>query len=179
LLFIFTKKNMRYLSISFLLIFIYSSCIEKKQFSKTGISQKWVDSVKASSDTFYIKPYLRNKDFISGEYYFNRKDTIVSQFMKDSAGTIRQIIIAKKNMLRLFFAEYYANGQLKTKYLLDEKGFYNGPSTFYYENGAIKATGSFVHGLYSGSWKNYNEQQILISTDEYDPNGQLISHANK
>ena len=114
---------MKYFAVAILLLVINSCTNSKKQFVKTGIDQHFIDSVKASSDTFYIQPYRRNKDFITGEYFFNRKDTIVSQFMKDSAGMIRQIIIAKKNMIRLFFAEYYPNGQLKANIILMKKAF--------------------------------------------------------
>ncbi len=167
------------LTISALLLFVFQSCkeTEKKAIAKkTTIDSHWLDSVKKSCDTFYIKPYGRNPDFATGEYYFNRKDTIVCQFMKDSAGTIRQAIIAKKNIYRLHFSEYYANGQLKALYQFDDSGRYNGPGAFYHPNGFVKSEGEYNHGFYSGAWKNYNDKGEIQSTDQYDANGQLISN---
>lgn len=137
------------------------------------IDTGWLDSIKKKSDTSWIKPY-RNKEFVNAEYYVDRKDSIVTQLMKDSAGTIRQINIAKYDNIRLFFAEYFANGQLKADLPLDSIGKYNGSCKYYYENGQIKSEGSYSHGFLSGTWKNYDERGKLLSTDEYDTSGRLI-----
>jgi antitoxin component YwqK of YwqJK toxin-antitoxin module len=93
--------------------------------------------------------------------------------MKDTTGRIRQIIMAKRQT-RLFTAEYYDYGQLKAYLPLDAKGRFEGSSEFYFENGCVKSKGVFHQGFYSGEWKNYNEKGGLVSTDQYDSNGQLI-----
>jgi antitoxin component YwqK of YwqJK toxin-antitoxin module len=142
------------------------------------IKKEWLDSIIHTSDTSWIKPY-RNNEFVSAEYFVNKKDSIVTQLMKDSAGTIRQVSIAKYDQVRLFFAEYYANGQLKAKLPLDGLGKNDGAGCYYYENGQIKSEGIFHHGLFAGQWKNYGEKGKLISTDEYDSNGQLLKSAGK
>lgn len=134
---------------------------------------KWLDSIIAKSDTSWKKPY-RNNEFVTAEYYVDKKDSIVTQLMKDSAGTIRQINIAKYDMVRLFFAEYYKNGQIKASLPLDSMGKYHGQGRFYYEDGTIKSEGVYSHGLFSGEWKNYDEKGKHIATDKYDSNGQII-----
>ena len=156
-------------------LMLFYSCSENNKPVKEIIKAdtKWLDSIKNKSDTSWIKPY-RNKDFAIAEYYVDRKDSIVTQLMKDSAGTIRQINIAKYDMVRLFFAEYYANGQSMGKLPLDSAGKYHGVAKFYYKNGVVKSSGLFRHGLYYGEWRNYDEKGKNISTDQYDSNGQLI-----
>lgn len=93
--------------------------------------------------------------------------------MKDSAGSIRQIIIARKNV-RIFFARYYANGQLQADLQLDEFGQYHGTAVFHYENGQVESTGNYDHGIKTGQWKNFDTTGKLISTGLYNKNGQLI-----
>ena len=124
----------------------------------------WLDSIKKGSDTSWIKPY-RNNEFVTAEYYVDRKDSIVTQLMKDSAGMIRQINIAKYDKVRLFFAEYYSNGQIKARLWVNNTGLYDGQAKYYYEDGIIKSIGSFNHGMYLGEWKNFNQKGKLVSTD--------------
>lgn len=154
---------------------IFFSCSSKNRTPKEiiKIDAQWLDSIKQKADTTWIKPY-RNNEFVTAEYYVDRKDSIVTQLMKDASGMIRQVSIAKYDNIRLFFAEYYANGQLQAKLPLDNEGRYDGEAKYYYEDGGIKSTGTFNHGLYAGEWKNYNEKGKLISTDQYDSNGRLI-----
>jgi antitoxin component YwqK of YwqJK toxin-antitoxin module len=166
---------MRIVSISLLLTFLVAgSCEKNRSASLIKLDIHWLDSIKHKSDTSWIKPY-RNNEFVTAEYFIDKKDSIVTQLMKDSAGTIRQINIAKYDMIRLFFAEYYANGQIKAGLPLDSLGRNNGPCKYYYENGQIKSEGIFKHGFYSGQWKNYGEKGELLSTDEYDSSGQMLN----
>ena len=137
------------------------------------VDKQWLDSIKRKSDTSWVKPY-RNNEFVTAEYYIDKKDSIVTQLMKDTGGTIRQINIARYDLVRLFFGEYYANGQLKASLPLDSMGKNDGWGKFYYENGQVKSEGLFRHGLFSGTWKNYDEKGRSTTTDEYDANGQLI-----
>ena len=167
----------------FLLMFaiiLLAGCSGKKDSIKEliKIDNAWLDSIKRKSDTSWIKPY-RNNEFVTSEYYINRKDSIVTQLMKDSAGTIRQVSIAKYDLVRLFFAAYFANGQIEAEIPLDYLGKKNGPEKFYYPDGQIKSEGIFLNGFYSGEWRNYDEKGKLVSTDEYDSNGQLIKSAGK
>jgi antitoxin component YwqK of YwqJK toxin-antitoxin module len=167
-------KNMRLI---YLLIvsFIIIRCSENKTGREViKIDIVWLDSIKMKSDTSWIKPY-RNKEFATAEYYVDRKDSIVTQLMKDSAGTIRQINIAKYDNIRLFFGEYFANGQLKASLPLDNMGKYNGHCKYYYENGQIKSEGTYSHGFLSGKWKNFDTKGKLTSIDKYDESGQLQS----
>jgi antitoxin component YwqK of YwqJK toxin-antitoxin module len=165
---------MKILTGLFLTIVLYG-CSPHDRVAKAIIKadMQWLDSIKHKSDTSWIKRY-RNNEFVTAEYYIDKKDSIVTQLMKDSAGTIRQIIIARYDHTRLFFGEYYANGQLKASLPLDSMGRYHGQGKYYHEDGQVKSEGLFNHGLFSGKWKNYNEKGSLITTDEYDTNGQLI-----
>jgi antitoxin component YwqK of YwqJK toxin-antitoxin module len=136
------------------------------------LNRAWLDSIIKTGDSSYTKPYKRT-DFVTATFYVNKKDSVICQVMKDSADSIRQVIIAK-NDLRSFFAQYYANGVLQADLPLDEFGQHHGKATFYYENGNVQSSGFFNHGLKSGEWKVYDEKGKLTSTDKYDNNGQLI-----
>ena len=131
-----------------------------------------IDSVIKNSDSSYVKPYKRT-DFVNAYFYINKKDSSVCQLMKDSSGTIRQIIISRKKV-RIFFAQYYANGQLEADLPLDKFGQCHGSAIYYYQNGVTQSRGEYIHGLKNGQWKNYDPKGKLLSVDEYDSNGQLI-----
>ena len=136
------------------------------------IDSAWLDSIIKNSDSSYTKPYKRT-DFVTASFYLDRKDSSVCQLMKDSAGIIRQIIIAKKGT-RIFFAQYYSNGQLQADLPLDEFGQYHGPATYYNENGSIQSSGNYVHGLKFATWENNDSNGKLVSTESYDNDGRLI-----
>ena len=141
--------------------------------AKKTIDHRWLDSViKQHSDSSYAKPYKRT-DFVTAAWYINKKDSSVCQLMRDSADTVRQVIIAKK-AVRTFFAQYYENGQLQADLPLDEFGQYHGTAAFFYKDGTVENSGTYMHGLKTGKWQNYNEKGKLVSTDEYDINGQMV-----
>ncbi|MEP7254842.1 MAG: hypothetical protein ABI666_03645 [Ferruginibacter sp.] len=151
------------------------SCTEQNSNNKVSLktfNRTWLDSIIKLSDSSYIKPYKRS-DFVTAIFYINNKDSSICQVMKDSAGIIRQIIIAKKD-IRTFLGQYYTNGQLQAELPLDEFGQYHGAAIFYYENGNIKSSGDYVHGLKTGQWKIFNEKGKLVSTDTYNKNGQPV-----
>lgn len=161
----------------FIITIIVCSCSQQKNNSSLvakTINRSWLDSVIKASDSSYTKAYKRT-DFVTAVYYINKKDSSVCQVMKDWADSIRQIIIAKKD-IRTFFAQYYANGNLQADLPLDEFGQYHGTGIFYYENGNLQSTGSFYHGLKTGAWKVYDEKGKLTATDMFDKNGQLIQN---
>jgi hypothetical protein len=168
----------------FIIPFIFSALFlccnqpkSKKVIPVKTIDQHLVDSLVNNSDSSYVKPYKRI-DFVNAFFYVNKKDSSVSQLMKDSSGRIRQIIIARKN-IRTFFAQYYSNGQLQADLPLDAFGQYHGTATYYYENSHVQNSGDYVDDLKNGKWENYDEKGKLLSTDEYDSNGQLLRPAGK
>ena len=93
--------------------------------------------------------------------------------MKDSAGIIRQIIIAKKEV-RIFYGSYYKNGQLQASLPLDTFGQYHGRGSFYYEDGSLQSSGNYNHGFKAGAWQVYDVKGKVTATDSYDNNGNLI-----
>lgn len=158
-----------------MLIALFYSCKSKNKTFESKlitIDKAFIDSIKNTSDTAYIKRY-RNSEFVTAEYYLNRSDHTVSQVMRDPANNIRQVLIAKKGK-KLFGAEYYANGQLMALLPLDSLGKYNGFAKYYYENGIVKSEGIYKQGFHAGNWKNYDSNGENISIDNYDNNGQLI-----
>jgi antitoxin component YwqK of YwqJK toxin-antitoxin module len=150
------------------------SCSSKKDALPTiaSVNSIWLDSIRQSADTFYVKKYGTLK-FAKAEYYLDRKNAIICQVMKDTSDTIRQIIITKNNK-RNFFAEYYANGQLMAQLPLDSFGQYHGPSKYYYENGVVESEGNYEHGLKKGLWKNNDKEGKPTVTNEYDANGNVV-----
>lgn len=166
---------MRIIIIGLLTISLFSCSEHKAGHQVIGVNKTWLDSIMAKADTSWVKPY-RNNEFVTSEYYIDTKDSIVTQLMKDSSGRIRQILIAKYDQVRLFYGEYYANGQLKASLPLDSAGRYHGHSRSYYEDGTIKAEGDYRHGFLSGEWKNFDEKGKLVRMDLYDSTGKLTIH---
>jgi antitoxin component YwqK of YwqJK toxin-antitoxin module len=155
---------------AFFTIFIFS-CKHQDGNSKI-LASHFIDSVVKHSDSSYEKPYYRT-DFVTATYYVNKKDSTVCQLMKDSAGSIRQVIIAKKGT-RIFFGLFYKNGQLQADLPLDTFGQYHGIGKFFYEDGSIQSTGNYNHGFKTGDWKVYDEKGKITATDSYDENGNLL-----
>ena len=146
----------------------------KKAGSKNQVSvnQSLLDSLKKESDSIYSKPYFAS-GFTRAEYIVNKKDSSITQVMKDSSGMIRQVVIIK-NKQRIYTAQYYANGQLKGSYALDKFGQYNGAAEEYFENGFVREGGYYRGGLRTGIWKMYDSAGRYTSSTEYDKNGQAI-----
>ena len=95
------------------------------------------------------------------------------QVMRDSATHVRQVVILKHGR-RSYFAQYFANGQLIAKLALDPFGQYNGPATYYYENGKIMSEGNYKNGLSSGEWKELDKNGH-VSIVKYDGNGTRVN----
>ena len=151
-------------------LFIFSCTQQKTQSTK--LDKAWLHAIIKHSDSSYTKPYFRT-DFVTAEYYLNKKDSVVCQLMKDSAGNIVQILIAKKD-LRTFFGQYHTNGQLKALLPLDRMGQYHGDAVSFYKDSTVESRGAYEHGLKSGRWKNYDGKGTLTSIEEFNTEGQLI-----
>ena len=136
------------------------------------VDTAFFDSIRRNSDTGFTRT-IGAGEFYSAEQYYTGGDSIVSKIMKDTAGRITGFVQFHKNV-RTAYAEYYTNGQLKAKLLPDSQGRFDGQAIYYYEDGRIKSKGVYDKGLFSGTWKNYSAEGMLISTDEYNANGQLI-----
>lgn len=150
---------------------------KKEVAAKKMIDKNWLDSVTRRADSTYARSYKR-ADFDTAWFYVSHHDSSVCQVMKDKTGEIRQVIIAK-NDRRVFFAQYYSNGQVQADLPLDEFGQYHGNAVYYYENGITESNGVYRHGLKEGEWKNYDNNGDLVSTEEYDKNGQLLKKEEK
>ena len=157
---------------------IVMMCIACKSTKKDAIAHvikvdtAFLDSIRHNSDTGFTR-IIGAGEFYSAEQYYTGRDSIVSKIMKDTAGHITGFVQFHKNV-RTAYAEYYANGQLKAALLPDSEGRFDGQAVYYYEDGSIKSEGVYDKGFFSGTWKNYSAAGVLISTDEYDANGQLI-----
>ncbi len=136
------------------------------------LANSFIDSIIKKSDSSYKKAYYRS-DFVTAQYYINRKDSTLCQLMRDSAGNIRQVIITKKDT-RIFYGSYYTNGQIQADLPLDAFGQYHGTGKFYYEDGSLQSTGNYQHGFKTGAWKVYNEKGKETANDNFDQNGNLI-----
>lgn len=155
------------------LLFLFTSCMQNKNAAFTSgakLDSAWLTGIINNSDTAYTKPYYRT-DFVTASYYRNKKDSTLCQVMKDSLGRVRQITITK-NEVRTFFARYFTNGQAEALLPVDEGGKFHGDATSFYEDGIIKSKGQYKHGLYYGKWQYFDEKGALVSTGEYDENGQ-------
>jgi antitoxin component YwqK of YwqJK toxin-antitoxin module len=136
------------------------------------INEQWLDSITKNSDSSFIRNYHRT-DFVTAAYYISNKDSTICNVMRDSLNYVRQIIISK-NDKRIYFAQYYANGQQVMETKLDSYGQYNDSAFSYYENGVLKSEGIYKHGLSVGIWKEYNEKGDLKRILNYDSNVVII-----
>lgn len=161
----------------FFLIFLpafFASCSHKntgREAVLKTINQAFLDSTIKNSDSFYVKKYKR-PDFVTAEYYVFRKDSALTQVMRDSAKQVRQVITTKKNV-RTYFAQYYPNGQLIADLSFDPYGQYHGPALYYNMNGSIKSSGKYNHGLSTGTWQEFDDAGVVTKL-KYDTNGVRI-----
>ncbi|MGC4101431.1 toxin-antitoxin system YwqK family antitoxin [Ferruginibacter sp.] len=162
---------MKFFSFFIAACFFIAGCTQPKQ-TYTKLDHAWLDSIIKHSDSSYTKPYFRT-DFVTAAYYLNRKDSAVCQLMKDSAGTIVQVITTK-NDTRTFYGQYYTNGQLKALLPLDKEGKFDGESVSFYKDSVVESRGKYVHGLKNGSWKYYDSTGKFRSAEEFNNNGQVI-----
>lgn len=156
-----------------LLLLVFFSCIDQaghKNSVRIGVDNTLIDSLKNASDTNYSRGYPSN-DFVKAEYYINHADTTLMQLMKDSNDSIRQVIITNKKD-RVYFAQYYDNGQLMAAYKLDSFGQYDGESIEYYRNGFVQSKGSYHNGLRTGNWQTFDEDGKYKGTVIYNKDGQ-------
>jgi antitoxin component YwqK of YwqJK toxin-antitoxin module len=167
--------NRTFFTCLILMIAVLLSCQSGRVPDKHRITVNisMLDSIRKVSDSIYTKPYY-TRDFATAEYFMNKKDSILTQVMKDKDSVIRQVIITK-NKLRIFTAQYYANGQLTAKYELDKFGQYDGYSEEFYEDGSVKRSGNYKSGFHTGEWKNYAENGKLSNTETYNESGQAVS----
>ena len=135
--------------------------------------KEWLDSLHKASDTTFGKRY-GGVDFYKTEFNVNKKMGTLTQIMLDSNDHITQIVVAKDNK-RIFFKEYYSNGQMKSKLSLDSTGQFDGPAKYYYEDGRIQKEGNFKNGFYSGSWNNYDKEGYITSVEKYGESGELLT----
>ena len=165
---------MRGLLLAAVLILFIIACADKNKsrVEKILVDKVRLDSIRQHSDTGYERN-VGSKEFYTAEQYLNKKDSIISKIMKDEKGNVTGFVQFRNN-LRLAYAEYYPNGQLKGSLPLDGEGRFSGPSKYYYEDGRIKSEGVYKEGFFSGQWRNYDEEGKLVSIDEYDKDGQLI-----
>ena len=151
---------------------IATSCTSKNIKNESALKKVntvWLDSIVKNSDSTFSKKY-RTADFATAEYYLFKKDSSVCQVMKDTAKTIRQILVSKKN-IRTYFAQYYANGQLIADVKLDNYGQPDGSATYYYETGKIMRAGKYRHGLAVEQWEEFDEKTSTRFIAVYDSNG--------
>lgn len=159
-----------------LAVFVTAGCNDSSSnepFIDNKLNKAWLNKIINKSDSSYTKPYYRS-DFVTATYHINKKDSLLTQVMKDSAGNVKQVMI-EKNKVRSFFAQYYINGQVMAILPVGKNGRFEGDAVFYCPAGKIKSKGKYVDGFYSGVWELYDEAGKLTVKETYDNNGQLIN----
>ena len=143
-----------------------TSAIEITKFDK-----KLIDTLKTTSDTIYSS-FIGRHDFYTADFYAIKKDSIVTQILKDSLGNVVGLN-KSKNGIVLFAAEYYPNGQIigETQF---KPGTHDGPATYFYPDGRISSKGQWHNYAQVGVWKEYKENGNLVATIYYDSSGKII-----
>ena len=132
------------------LSFFIVGCQQKNIAEKKIVDSNYIDSLKETADTSFYKQQF-TRDFAAAYYYGNRKDSVLMQLMKASDSSIRQVIVTKNNR-RIYFAQFYNNGQQKAEYNFDNYGSNDGASKEFYENGQVKESGMYKAGFRTGEW---------------------------
>ena len=145
-------------------------------FVNNKLNKTWLEKITSNSDSTHTKTYFR-REFVTASYYINKHDSTLCQVMRDSSEQVRQIII-EKNDIRIFYAQYYPNGQATEILQLNERGKLEGDAIQFYPNGKIKSKGKYHDGLHNGTWETYDESGKLILKQEYDVNGQMLKTTN-
>lgn len=154
-----------------LILFILISCNQNKSAEKKLVDIVYIDSIKNLADTsFYKKQYTA--DFAAATYYGNRKDSVLMQIMKGKDSSIKQVIVTKNNR-RIYFAQFYNNGQQKAVYNFDSYGSNDGQSSEFFENGNVKEQGNYKAGFRIGEWKTFDSTGKELSKARYNENGQV------
>ena len=166
--------------VGFLLFTFYfgTSCNQNvtKDTQLKKVNTTLLDSVIKTSDSVYHKVQYTG-EFVKADYYTNKKDIVLMQVMKAADSSIRQVTITKNNR-RIYFAQYYENGQLKGEYSFDGYGSNAGASKEYYRNGMVKEEGEYKAGFRIGKWQEYDSTGKKSELAQYDENGQR-QHAEK
>ena len=148
-----------------LLMLQYCKQTQRSDIEVIKFDNQIIVDLQKGSDTTYTEYTGQYESYIA-EYFVNRSDSLITKILKDSFENVVGLHVTKNDHL-LTVAEYYRNGQLKGKLPEKIKGKYNGLARYYYEDGRVRSEGQFSNGLWSGEWKNYDEQGHLISIDDF------------
>lgn len=141
------------------------SCSETNNTQKKLVDLDYIDSLKKTADTSFYKELL-TADFAAASYFGIKKDTVLMQIMKGSDSSIKQIIVTKNNR-RIYFAQFYDNGQQKALYNFDGYGTNDGASSEFYDNGQVKETGNYKAGYRIGEWSFYDSTGREVEKKSY------------
>ncbi len=158
----------------FLLFTLYfpSSCRQNipNDAQLKRVDMPMLDSVMKLADSVYHKDQY-TAEFVTADYYRNKEDSVLMQVMKAKDSSIRQVIITKNNR-RIYFAQFYDNGQIKGEYSFDGYGSNAGASKEYYRNGIVKEEGEYKAGFRVGKWQEYDSTGKKTELVQYEENGQ-------
>ena len=156
---------MRSFYCALMIALIISSCGGNNNIEKKSVDLALIDSLKKTADTSFYKELL-TEDFAAASYYGNRKDSILMQIMKGSDSSIKQIIVTK-NDRRIYYAQFYDNGQQKALYNFDGYGTNDGASSEFHENGQVKEMGIYKAGYRIGEWTFYDSLGNEVEKKKY------------
>ncbi|MCD6066050.1 MAG: hypothetical protein K0S33_876 [Bacteroidetes bacterium] len=143
-------------------VLVIASCShERSEIELIKLDQaKDITSLFSTADSLVSVPQPDGDTSI--HIYYKREHTIIHK-----QGFTVSVIQKFKDGIKTFVGEYYANGQLKGKIMLNEKGEIDGTVTYYYENGRIKTIGQFKSGRKSGDWKIFDENGYLQKIENF------------
>lgn len=75
-------------------------------------------------------------------------------------------------------SEFYKNGYLLKKGVIDKKGLYQGMWEEYYLNGKLKSKGAYKNGKKVGPWEYYFTNGKIEQKGKYDSNGRVSGEWN-
>lgn len=158
---------------AWLIIICLFACQQKETsgIEQLRVNQSVVDTIIDKSDSVSVERF-DGEEFATMHTYYQDGNNTAKRLLRDNAGNIRAIILMKDGHY-VQSRQYFANGQLKGNLSYSDTGILNGPATYYYKDGRIRANGAFDQNKRTGRWKHFDANGTLEYVEIYDDKGQL------
>lgn len=149
------------------------------------LGQGWsVKTIPINSKDYILYPQFHSSTYVMNLYDLNwvwkKKrnhiwssdkfplDGMYIQFFKEDSSRVSRIFQVQKNVLSGVYTEYYLNGEVRSRGLV-EAGDKTGEWVYYYKDGSLKEKGSYrINGFGSG----YSRSNQVGTWNEWYSNGQ-------
>ena len=136
-----------------------------KEYSSDGnliSTTKYVDDIKQEEVAELVKLNIRKN------YYKNGKVKVIASYKKGIPEGIRREYSPEGKIERSYI---FKNGKIIGEGIITEKGEKDGQWKEYYEDGNLKAEGSYNKDIKTGNWNFYHKNRTLEQEGSYTDKG--------